>query len=385
MFYVKTFTKSCFEMKIGIIKELKPGEGRVACTPENAKKLTEAGNEVLVEQDAGVGSGFTNEEYESAGARIVSHEEGWQSDLIVKVKEPDKKEFKYFKKGQIIWGFQHLASSKETVEAMQEAGVTAIGGETIEIDGGAPLLAPMSAIAGRRSMLMGAYYLEAQHQGEGILISGIDVISGIPSGKVVIFGGGSAAVNAATIGLGLQAEITIIELKDERIKWLEEHFKGQNVRVVKSNEENLAKEIKEADVFISTILIPGSKPPKLVTRDMVKSMKEGSVLVDIAIDQGGTVEGIRPTTISDPVYVEDGVVHYAVPNQPGAVPRTSTMALAAGNLEYLHAISTKGLDQAIKESDALATGVNVYQGHVTNKGLADSHDMKYEELSTLLS
>lgn len=385
MFYVKTFTSSCFEMKIGIIKELKPGEGRVACTPENAKKLTEAGNEVLVEQDAGVGSGFTNEEYESAGARIVSHEEGWQSDLIVKVKEPDKKEFKYFKKGQIIWGFQHLASSKETVEAMQEAGVTEIGGETIEIDGGAPLLAPMSAIAGRRSMLMGAYYLEAQHQGEGILISGIDVISGIPSGKVVIFGGGSAAVNAATIGLGLQAEITIIELKDERIKWLEEHFKGQNVRVVKSNEENLAKEIKEADVFISTILIPGSKPPKLVTRDMVKSMKEGSVLVDIAIDQGGTVEGIRPTTISDPVYVEDGVVHYAVPNQPGAVPRTSTMALAAGNLEYLHAISTKGLDQAIKESDALATGVNVYQGHVTNKGLADSHDMKYEELSTLLS
>ncbi|WP_049410021.1 alanine dehydrogenase [Staphylococcus pettenkoferi] len=372
-------------MKIGIIKELKPGEGRVACTPENAKKLIEAGNEVLVEQDAGVGSGFTNEEYESAGARIVSHEEGWQSDLIVKVKEPDKKEFKYFKKGQIIWGFQHLASSKETVEAMQEAGVTAIGGETIEIDGGAPLLAPMSAIAGRRSMLMGAYYLEAQHQGEGILISGIDVISGIPSGKVVIFGGGSAAVNAATIGLGLQAEITIIELKDERIKWLEEHFKGQNVRVVKSNEENLAKEIKEADVFISTILIPGSKPPKLVTRDMVKSMKEGSVLVDIAIDQGGTVEGIRPTTISDPVYVENGVVHYAVPNQPGAVPRTSTMALAAGNLEYLHAISTKGLDQAIKECDALATGVNVYQGHVTNKGLADSHDMKYEELSTLLS
>ncbi len=385
MFYVKTFTRSCFEMKIGIIKELKPGEGRVACTPENAQKLIEAGNEVLVEQDAGVGSGFTNEEYESAGARIVSHEEGWQSDLIVKVKEPDKKEFKYFKKGQIIWGFQHLASSKKTVEAMQEAGVTAIGGETIEIDGGAPLLAPMSAIAGRRSMLMGAYYLEAQHQGEGILISGIDVISGIPSGKVVIFGGGSAAVNAATIGLGLQAEITIIELKDERIKWLEEHFKGQNVRVVKSNEENLAKEIKEADVFISTILIPGSKPPKLVTRDMVKSMKEGAVLVDIAIDQGGTVEGIRPTTISDPVYVEDGVVHYAVPNQPGAVPRTSTMALAAGNLEYLHAISTKGLDQAIKECDALATGVNVYKGHVTNKGLADSLDMKYEELSTLLS
>jgi alanine dehydrogenase len=371
-------------VKIGIVKELKPGEGRVACTPENAEKLVKAGNQVMVEHDAGVGSGFYDDAYEAAGATIVTHEECWTADLIVKVKEPDAKEFKFFKEGQVIWGFQHLASSKETVEAMQKAGVTAIGGETIEKDGAAPLLAPMSAIAGRRSMLMGAYYLEAQHQGEGILISGIDAISGIPSGRVVIFGGGSAAVNAATIALGLQAEVTIIELKDERIEWLEQHFKDDKVTVVKSTQENLAEHIKTADVFISTILLPGQKPPKLVTRDMVKSMKTGSVLIDIAIDQGGTVEGIHPTTISDPVYVEDGVVHYAVPNQPGAVPRTSTMVLAAGNIDYLMAISQKGIDQAIKDDAVLATGVNIYRGHVTNQGLATSHDMTYEELSSVL-
>lgn len=371
-------------MQIGIVKELKPGEKRVACTPSNAKKLVDNGNEVLVEKDAGIGSGFTNEEYEQAGASIVSHQESWQADLIVKVKEPDPKEFQYFKKGQVIWGFQHLASSKETVEAMQKAEVTAIGGETIEKDGQAPLLAPMSAIAGRRSMLMGAYYLEAQHKGEGILISGIDAISGIPSGKVVIFGGGSAGVNAATIALGLQADVSIIELNDDRINWLENYFNNKNVSVIKSNEKNLANEIKTADIFISTILIPGSKPPKLVTRQMVQSMKKGSVLVDIAIDQGGTVEGIRPTTISDPVYVKDGVVHYAVPNQPGAVPRTSTMVLAAGNIEYLLEIGKLGIDQAIKNNSVLATGVNIYKGHVTNRGLAESHDLNYESLEGLL-
>ncbi|PTJ01985.1 alanine dehydrogenase [Staphylococcus simulans] len=372
-------------MEIGIIKELKPGEGRVACTPENVKKLVLDGHRVLVEHNAGAGSGFDDAQYEKAGGFIVTHEEAWQANLIVKVKEPDAKEFHFFKPGQVIWGFQHLASSKETVEAMQEAGVTAIGGETIVKDGQAPLLAPMSAIAGRRSMLMGAYYLEKQHQGEGILISGIDAIDGIPSGKVVIFGGGSAAVNAATIGLGLQASVSIIELNDDRISWLKDYFKGQDVTVIKSNEENLAKEIKTADVFISTILIPGSKPPKLVTRNMIQSMKEGSVVVDIAIDQGGTVEGIRPTTIDNPVYVEDGVVFYAVPNQPGAVPRTSTMALALGNIEYLQEISNKGIEQAIKDNPVLATGVNIYKGHVTNEGLAQSHDLSNEELNKLMN
>ncbi|WJP98067.1 alanine dehydrogenase [Macrococcus bovicus] len=371
-------------MKIGIVKELKQGEGRVACTPENVKKLVDSGSEVVVQQDAGIGSGFTDDMYVEAGGQIVSHEEAWTADLIIKVKEPAASEFQYFRKGQIIWGFLHLASSKETVEAMKEAGVTAISGETIIKDGKTELLAPMSAIAGQRSALMGAYYLEGQHQGQGILLSGVQEGVDIPGGTVVIFGGGAAAVNAANISLGLNSKVIIIELNDERINWLTEHYAGRNVEIVKSTPANLAEEIKKADIFISTILIPGAKPPKLVTREMVKSMKKGSVIVDIAIDQGGTVEGIRPTTIADPVYVEDGIIHYAVPNQPGAVPRTSTMALAQGNIKYLLEISEKGLETALTEDADLRTGVNIYRGHITHKGLADSHDMAYEELESLL-
>lgn len=382
--YCEINHKGVLVMKIGIVKELKQGEGRVACTPENVKKLVDSGSEVVVQQDAGIGSGFTDDMYVEAGGQIVSHEEAWTADLIIKVKEPAASEFQYFRKGQIIWGFLHLASSKETVEAMKEAGVTAISGETIIKDGKAELLAPMSAIAGQRSALMGAYYLEGQHQGQGILLSGVQEGVDIPGGTVVIFGGGAAAVNAANISLGLNSKVIIIELNDERINWLTEHYAGRNVEIVKSTPANLAEEIKKADIFISTILIPGAKPPKLVTREMVKSMKKGSVIVDIAIDQGGTVEGIRPTTIADPVYVEDGIIHYAVPNQPGAVPRTSTMALAQGNIKYLLEISEKGLETALTEDAELRTGVNIYRGHITHKGLADSHDMAYEELESLL-
>lgn len=368
-------------MKIGVIKEQKEGEGRVAATPENVRKMVEAGNEVLVEKDAGIGAGFSNEEYTDAGGKLVSHAEGWKAQLIIKVKEPDPEEYQYFSKGQIVWGFQHLASSKPTVEAMMKAGTTAIGGETIVKDGKLELLAPMSAIAGRRSVIMGAYYLEAQHQGEGILLPGIHV-EGINPGRVVIFGGGNAAVNATELALGMGCSVVVIELNDDRIKQLNNQFAGKEFKAVKSNEENLAKEIKEADIFISTILIPGAKPPKLVKEYMVKSMKKGAVLVDVAIDQGGTVETIdHPTTIDDPVFVKDGVVHYAVPNQPGAVPRTATMALAAGNLNYLLEIADKGIDGAIQSDEALASGVNLYEGQVTNKGLADSLELPYTELT----
>ncbi|MQS76481.1 alanine dehydrogenase [Companilactobacillus halodurans] len=368
-------------MQIGIIKEQKEGEGRVAATPENVRKMVDAGNEVLVEKNAGVGAGFSNDEYVEAGGKLVSHADGWKADLIVKVKEPDPEEYQYFTKGKIVWGFQHLASSKPTVEAMMKAGTTAIGGETIVKDGKLELLAPMSAIAGRRSVIMGAYYLEAQHQGQGILLPGIP---GIEAGNVVIFGGGNAATNAAELALGMGCSVVIIELKDERIKELQKKFADQNFRAVKSNEENLAKEIKDADVFISTILIPGSKPPKLVKEYMIKSMKPGSVVVDVAIDQGGTVETIdHPTTIDDPIFVKDGIIHYAVPNQPGAVPRTATMALAKGNIDYLLEIADKGIDQAIMDDDALASGVNIYEGKVTNKGLADSLDVPFTDLKEL--
>ena len=365
-------------MTIAVIKEQKEGEGRVAATPHNVEEMVKAGNTVLVETNAGAGSGFDDAEYEKAGAKIVSHEDGWKADLVIKVKEPDAEEYKYFRKGQVVWGFQHLASSKPTVEAMMKAGTTAIGAETIVKDGKLELLSAMSHIAGRRSVIMGAYYLEAQHGGEGILLPGT---AELPAGNVVIFGGGNAAIAAADLALGMNCSVVIIEKNPERIKELEKQYAGKNLRVVESNEENLAKEIKDADLFISTILIPGARPPKLVKEYMVKSMKKGSVIADVAIDQGGTVETIdHPTTIDDPVFTKYGVIHYAVPNQPGAVPRTATMALAAGNLDYLLEIADKGIDEAIKSDESLKSGVNVYEGKVTNKGLADSLDLPYTEL-----
>ncbi|HDE7894181.1 TPA: alanine dehydrogenase [Staphylococcus aureus] len=371
-------------MLVAVVKELKQGEGRVACTPENVRKLTDAGHKVIVEKNAGIGSGFSNDMYEKEGAKIVTHEQAWEADLVIKVKEPHESEYQYFKKNQIIWGFLHLASSKEIVEKMQEVGVTAISGETIIKNGKAELLAPMSAIAGQRSAIMGAYYSEAQHGGQGTLVTGVHENVDIPSSTYVIFGGGVAATNAANVALGLNAKVIIIELNDDRIKYLQDMYAEKDVTVVKSTPENLAEQIKKADVFISTILIPGAKPPKLVTREMVKSMKKGSVLIDIAIDQGGTIETIRPTTISDPVYEEEGVIHYGVPNQPGAVPRTSTMALAQGNIDYILEICDKGLEQAIKDNEALSTGVNIYQGQVTNQGLATSHDLDYKEILNVI-
>ena len=366
-------------MTIGIIKEQKEGEGRVAATPDNVAKMVEAGNKVLVEKNAGVGSGFSDEEYDKAGAEIVSHADGWKADLVVKVKEPDAEEYQYFRKGQVVWGFQHLASSKPTVEAMMKAGTTAIGAETIVKDGKLELLSSMSHIAGRRSVIMGAYYLEAQHGGEGILLPGT---AEVPAGNVVIFGGGNAAQAAADLALGMGCSVVIIEKNPDKMRQLEEQFAGKKFRVVESNEENLAREIKDADLFISTILIPGACPPKLVKEYMVKSMKKGSVIADVAIDQGGTVETIdHPTTIDDPVFTKYGIIHYAVPNQPGAVPRTATMALAAGNLDYLLEIADKGIDEAIKTDAALKSGVNLYEGKVTNKGLAESLDLPYSELN----
>lgn len=369
-------------MRVGVVKEQKAGEGRVAVTPANVKKLTAAGAEVWVEHAAGIGAGFADADYEVAGGKLVSHAASWDADLVVKVKEPDAEEYQYFKSSQVIWGFQHLASAPETVHAMQAAGVTVIGGETIVKNGELVLLKPMSAIAGRRSVIMGAYYLEAQHGGEGILLPGTPEVA---AGTVVIFGGGTAAFNAATLALAMGCHVTIIELKPERRTWLEQKFAGQDLTVLASTPETLAAAIKTADVFISTILIPGAKPPKLVTTAMVQSMKPGSVLVDVAIDQGGTVETIdAPTTIEAPVFTKYGVIHYAVPNQPGAVPRTATLALASGNIPYLLAIATQGIDQAIMADPALSSGVNLYHGKITNQSLANSLSQPFTPLTEVL-
>lgn len=368
-------------MKIGVIKDPKQGEARVGMTPENVKRLVESGNEVFVESEAGIGSGFPNDLYEQAGAKIVDTQTAWKVDLAVKVKEPMEEEFKFFKKDLIIWGFLHLAASKEVVKAMVDAQVTAISGETISVNGVLELLKPMSAIAGRRAVNLGQYYLEKQHGGEGILLPGIE---GIEAGTVVILGGGNAAENAADMAIGLGCKIYILELNKNRIKYLEDRYKENNVEIISSTTENLEKYIQLADVFISTILIPGAKPPKIVKEYMVKTMKKGSVIIDIAIDQGGTVETIEnPTTHQSPIFEKHGVIHYAVPNMPGATPRTSTIALSKGNINYLLKIAETGLEKAISLDKDLAGGVSIYKGYVTQQGISDVSGYEYHELEVL--
>ncbi len=369
-------------MLIGVVKEIKMGENRVGMTPENVAKLVAAGHTVRVQEDAGIGSGFSNEEYIEAGAAMVDQDTAWDVDLLCKVKEPLESEYKYFKKDLIVWGFLHLAASKACVEAMQAAGTTALAGETVSDNGVLTLLKPMSAIAGRRAIFMGAYYLEKQHGGQGVLISGID---GIAGGEVVIFGGGNAAENACDMAIGIGANVTILELSDDRIAELEAQYAGKNVTVVKSDEDSLRENIKKADIFVSTILIPGAKPPKLVKEDMIKSMKPGSVVIDISIDQGGTVETIdKYTTHDDPIFIKHDVIHYAVPNMPGATPRTSTMALAKGNIDYLLSIANTSLEETIASMPSLIGGVNLYKGQITYENLANTLELDYVELESLL-
>ncbi|WP_242219336.1 alanine dehydrogenase [Bacillus cereus group sp. BfR-BA-01380] len=369
-------------MKIGVVKEIKKGEARVGMTPENARKLVETGHEVLIEKDAGLGSGYTNEEYTNAGATLVTQEQAWDVDMLVKVKEPLVEEYKYFKKDLIVWGFLHLAASKECVEAMRKAGTTAIAGETISENGVLTLLKPMSAIAGRRAVFMGAYYLEKQHEGEGILLSGIE---GIPAGNVVILGGGNAAINACDMAVGIGCHVTILELNQKQIAYLKEKYANDQVEVIESTTENLEKAIKTADLFVSTILIPGARPPKIVKEYMIQSMKPGSVVVDISIDQGGTIETIdHYTTHNDPVFIKHGVIHYAVPNMPGATPRTSTMALANGNIDYLLAIANDGLEATIQNKPSLVHGINIYKGTITYENLGTTLGLDYKQLKEVL-
>lgn len=369
-------------MKIGVIKDPKQGEGRVGMTPENVKILTANGHEVLVDCDAGIGAGFSNDEYERAGGTIVDTPTAWTADLIVKVKEPMPSEYQYFKEGQIIWGFLHLAANEECTREMARHHMSAISAENLVVDGVQTLLKPMSALAGRRAAYLGANYLEAQYGGEGILLPGIP---GIEAGTAVILGGGNAAVNACDLFLGMGCHVIILEKNEDRISYLNDRYTNNSVEVIPSNEDTLREAIKKADVFVSTLLIPGAKPPKIVTVDMVKSMKKGSVIIDIAIDQGGTVATIdKPTTHADPIFVKYGVVHYAVPNMPGAVPRTATIALSKGNIEYLVDIANKGLKEAIKDSEPIESAMSIYQGTIVSKALAQSLNMESQTLGSVL-
>lgn len=370
-------------MKIGIPKELLNNENRVALTPSGVHTLTASGHVVTVQKDAGIGSGFTDEEYETMGAIIVdSPKEVWDNEMIMKVKEPIESEYDYLKEGQIIFTYFHLASQPKLTKVLIDRKVIAIAYETVQLkDNSLPLLTPMSEVAGYMATQIGAQYLEKPRGGKGVLLAGI---SGVRRGKVTIIGGGVVGTNAAKIAVGLGAHVTIFDLTPTRLKQLNEYF-GSSVNVLMSNPVDIAEAIRESDLAIGSVLIPGAKAPTLVTEEMVKSMADGSVIVDVAIDQGGNFEtSDRVTTHDDPIHIKHGVLHYSVSNMPGAVPRTSTIGLTNTTVPYALQIANKGYKKAALENEALAKGFNLLEGKVTNEGVASSLDYEYTPLVEII-
>ncbi|WP_174616055.1 alanine dehydrogenase [Virgibacillus ihumii] len=365
-------------MIIGIPKEIKNNENRVAITPAGVVHLTKAGHNVLVEADAGLGSSFTNDEYKEAGAEVVeSASNVWKrSEMIMKVKEPLESEFDYFREGLILFTYLHLANEPKLAKALVEKGVTAIAYETITLNNTLPLLTPMSEVAGRMAAQIGAQYLEKVKGGKGILLSGLP---GVNRGKVTVIGGGMVGTSAARIAAGLGADVTILDLDPNRLRQLEEMF-GSSAQTLMSNPVNIAESVKGSDMVIGSVLIPGAKAPKLVSEEMVKSMQPGSVIVDVAIDQGGNFETVdHVTTHDDPIYVKHDVLHYAVANIPGAVPRTATIGLTNVTVPYAEKIAAKGAEEAIKNNAAIKTGVNVLNGKVTYEAVA--RDLGFDYVS----
>lgn len=370
-------------MRIGVPTEIKKDENRVAMTPAGAFTLVRAGHEVYIQKGAGLGSSFRDEEYVQAGASLVdTAEEAWSMDMVMKVKEPLKRELPFFREGLILFTYLHLAAEPEILEELINKRVTAIAYETVQLpNGNLPLLTPMSEVAGRMSTQVGAQYLQKPEGGKGIILGGVP---GVKRGRVTIIGGGIAGTNAAKIAVGLGADVTIIDLNPERLRELDDIF-GNQVSTLVSNPYNIALAVKESDLVISSILIPGAKATKIVTEEMVKSMEPGSVVVDLAIDQGGSIETAdRFTFHSDPIYVKHDVVHYAVANMPGAVPRTSTIALTNVTVPYALQIANKGFKQAVSENDALLKGVNTYDGHITYKAVADAQNLEHADISSVL-
>ncbi|NJB69241.1 alanine dehydrogenase [Desulfobaculum xiamenense] len=348
-------------MIIGVPKEVKTLENRVAMTPGGVKSLTKRGHEVLVERGAGLGSGITDEEYSAVGARIVSTAEAWAAELVVKVKEPIASEYGYLREDLILFTYLHLAADEPLTKALLDSGCTAIAYETVQLpDRTLPLLMPMSEVAGRMAAQVGARYLERSQGGRGILLGGVP---GVSPGAVVILGAGIVGTNAAKIALGLGAQVTMIDINHHRLVYMDDVFGGRLITMT-STEHNIRQAVQYADLLIGAVLIPGAKAPKLVTANMVKTMKPGSVIVDVAIDQGGCIETIKPTTHADPIYEIDGVVHYGVTNMPGAVPRTSTFALTNQTITYVLKLADAGLD-ALRADAALRGGLNTYKGTLT--------------------
>jgi alanine dehydrogenase len=355
-------------MIIGVPKETKQNEHRVAVTAAGAAVLTRKGHRVLVENSAGQGSGIADEEYAAAGADLVSTADAWGAELVVKVKEPTPAEFAFLREGLTLFTYLHLAADRPLTERLIESRTTAIAYETVaQPDGSLPLLTPMSEVAGRLAPQVGASFLERPNGGRGVLLGGVP---GVPPGSVVIIGGGVVGINAAKIAVGFGAQVTIIEVSHRRLEYLDDIFRGRAITVM-SNEANIRAAVQHADLLIGAVLIPGAKAPRLVTRDMLATMKEASVIVDVAVDQGGCVETARPTTHADPTFVVDGVVHYCVANMPGAVPRTSTFALSGQTLPYVERLAAGPLE-ALRADRGLLSGLNVYAGKVTFPGVAQA-------------
>ena len=362
-------------MIIGVPKEIKEQERRIALVPSAAEQLTKRGHTVLVEKNGGIGSGYPDEEYKKAGAEIVdlAKDVFARADMIVKVKEPLPAEFPLLRKGQILFTYLHLAASKALTDALLKSGVTAIAYETIQIGNRLPLLEPMSEIAGRMSVVMGAYFLAKHNGGSGVLLGGVP---GVLPGRVVVIGGGTAGVNAARMATGLGADVTILEVDLERMRFLD--ITMGSAHTLYSSESHLRELMPNVDLLIGAVLVPGAKAPKLITRAMLKAMKTGSVLVDIAIDQGGCAETSRPTTHLQPVYVEEGVTHYCVANMPAAYARTATQALTNITYRYVELIADLGLDEACKKQPALIGGINTRDGKLTCHAVAEAHGLKYD-------
>lgn len=366
-------------MVIGVPKEIKNNENRVGMTPAGVAELVKHGHTVYVQQTAGANSGFADEDYVNAGARMLpTIEEVYAAaEMIVKVKEPIAPEYKLIRHGQVVFTYFHFAADRALTEAMIESGGICIAYETVELpDRSLPLLIPMSEVAGRMSVQEGARFLEKPQGGKGKLLGGVP---GVRPARVLILGGGIVGCNAAQMAAGMGAEVMITDINLPRLRYLSEVL-PKNVKTLYSSEHNIRQELPTIDLVIGSVLIPGDKTPHLITRDMLRLMKPGTVLVDVAIDQGGCFETSHPTTHSDPTYVVDGIVHYAVANIPGAVPFTSTMALTNATLPYTIALADKGWQKACKENSALALGVNVADGKVVYKAVADVFGLPYEEL-----
>lgn len=369
-------------MKIGVPKEIKTREYRVGMTPAGVKLLTTRGHEVLVQQGAGLGSGISDEQYESAGARIVSSaQEAWDSQMVVKVKEPLPAEFGFFRKDLILYTYLHLAAEPELTRKLAETGVAGVAYETIENpDGTLPLLKPMSEVAGRMATQVGATFLEKERGGKGLLLGGVP---GTRRGRVVILGGGVVGKNAATIAVGMGAQVTVLDVRAETMAHLEDVFGGA-VETLYSNPINIEESVRRADLVIGGVLVTGAKAPKLVTAEMIATMEKGSVVVDVAVDQGGCIETCRPTNHDNPTYEVHGVVHYCVANMPGAVAQTSTWALTNVTARYAERIATQGLTAAVKADRGLALGINTYGGAVTYGPVAEAHRLDYVPLERVL-